>query len=155
MIDIRKLKELIRLMVANELTEIDLRDEVQQVTIRRPGPNQEPQIIQAAPPVALAAPAVAAAPVARAPEATADEDEGTFTIDSPMVGTFYSSPAPDKPPFVTVGETVDADTVICIVEAMKIFNEIKAETSGVVEKMLAKSGDAVEFGQPLFLVRPS
>jgi acetyl-CoA carboxylase biotin carboxyl carrier protein len=155
MLDIRKLKELIRLMVANELTELDLRDEQQQVTIRRPGPGQEPQLIQAAPPVMVAAPAAVPAPAAAAPVATADSDEGTTTIESPMVGTFYSAPAPDKSPFISVGDTVDEDTVVCIVEAMKIFNEIKAETTGTVEKMLAKSGDAVEFGQPLFLIRPS
>ena len=162
MIDIRKLKELIRLMVANDLAELDLRDEQQQVTIRRPGPGQEPQIIQAAPPVAVAAPvAQAAPPVATAEAAPAspasadDADAGTSAIESPMVGTFYSAPSPDKPSFINVGDTVTEDTVVCIVEAMKIFNEIKAETSGTVEKVLAKSGDAVEFGQPLFLIRPS
>ena len=160
MIDIRKLKELIRLMVANDLEELDLRDEQQQVTIRRPGPGQEPQVIHAAPaqmmPAAPAAPAAAAPAVAAAPVAEdVDADAGTNPIESPMVGTFYSSPAPDKPAFISVGDTVTADTVVCIVEAMKIFNEIKAETEGTVEKVLAKSGDAVEFGQPLFLIRPN
>lgn len=155
MIDIRKLKELIRLMVANDLAELDLRDEQQQVTIRRPGPGQEPQVIHAAPAAVVAAPA--ASPVATAEPVvdTPDADVGMGKIESPMVGTFYSAPSPDKPPFVNVGDTVAADTVVCIVEAMKIFNEIKAETTGTVEKVLAKSGDAVEFGQPLFLVRPS
>ena len=71
-----------------------------------------------------------------------------------MVGTFYSSPSPDKPAFVSVGDSISSETVICLVEAMKIFNEIKAETNGTVEKMLVNSGDSVEFGQPLFLVRP-
>ena len=76
-------------------------------------------------------------------------------IESPMVGTFYSSPAPDKPAFIKVGDSVGEDSVVCLVEAMKIFNEIKAETTGTIEKMLVTSGDAVEFGQPLFLVRPN
>lgn len=161
MIDIRKLKELIRLMVTNDLTELDLRDEQEQVTLRRPGTQP---VVQAAP-VAVAAP-VAAAPVAAAPAAPAPAeaaapapeapaaDEGLVPIESPMVGTFYSSPSPDKPAFVSAGDSVSTETVICLVEAMKIFNEIKAETNGTIEKILVNSGDAVEFGQPLFLVRP-
>ncbi|MCH2144167.1 MAG: acetyl-CoA carboxylase biotin carboxyl carrier protein [Phycisphaerales bacterium] len=158
MIDIRKLKELIRLMVANDLTELDLRDDQEQVTLRRPGAQQVPVVAQApvavAAPVAAAAPAPAAAPAEpAAPEASSDE--GLVAIESPMVGTFYSSPAPDKPAFVSVGDSINADSVVCLVEAMKIFNEIKAETSGTIEKMLVNSGDSVEFGQPMFLVRPA
>ena len=134
MIDIRKLKELVRLMVANDLTELDLRDEQETVTLRRPGPQQAPRVVSAAPvqPVVAAAPAPAAAPAAEAPVASEPAaDEGLTKIESPMVGTFYASPSPDKPSFVKVGDTVDAETVVCLVEAMKIFNEIKAETSGV------------------------
>ena len=156
MIDIRKLKELVRLMVANDLTELDLRDEQEQVTLRRPGTQP---VVQAAP-VAVAAP-VAAAPVAAAPaEAAAPApeapaaDEGLVPIESPMVGTFYSSPSPDKPAFVSAGDSVSTETVICLVEAMKIFNEIKAGQSGTVAKMLIENGDAVEFGQPMLLIKP-
>ena len=105
----------------------------------------------AAPAAAPAATAVAESPAA--PEASADE--GLVAIESPMVGTFYSSPSPDKPAFVKVGDSVTSDSVICLVEAMKIFNEIKAETSGTIEKLLVSSGDPVEFGQPLFMIRPS
>ncbi len=158
MIDIRKLKELIRLMVANDLSELDLRDDQEQVTLRRPGAQQVPMVAQA--PVAVAAPVVAAAPAPAAAPAAAEAapeaspDEGLVAIESPMVGTFYSSPAPDKPVFVSVGDSINADSVVCLVEAMKIFNEIKAETSGTIEKMLVNSGDSVEFGQPMFLVRP-
>ena len=158
MIDIRKLKELVRLMVANDLTELDLRDEQETVTLRRPGPQQAPQMMAPAPVQQVAAAPVAAAPApAAAPAAAAEPaaDEGLTPIESPMVGTFYASPSPDKPSFVKVGDSVNADTVVCLVEAMKIFNEIKAETSGVVEKVLPASGDSVEFGQPLFLIRPS
>lgn len=161
MIDIRKLKELIRLMVANELTELDLRDAEEQVTLRRPGPEQSPQILQAVPmsmaaPVAAVATAPPAASAAPAGEQRAEGvDEGLVAIESPMVGTYYSAPAPDKPPFLKVGDPVVEDTVVCLVEAMKIFNEIKAECSGTIEKILVANGDAVEFGQELFLIRPS
>ncbi|MAJ45824.1 MAG: acetyl-CoA carboxylase, biotin carboxyl carrier protein [Planctomycetes bacterium TMED75] len=157
MIDIRKLKELVRLMVANDLTELDLRDEQETVTLRRPGPQPAPQMVAPPAPIQQMAAAPAAAPAAT-PEAAAPEpaaDEGLVPIESPMVGTFYASPSPDKPFFVKVGDTITPDTVVCLVEAMKIFNEIKAETSGVVEKILPASGDSVEFGQPLFLIRPN
>jgi acetyl-CoA carboxylase biotin carboxyl carrier protein len=157
MIDIRKLKELVRLMVANELTELDLRDSEEQVTLRRGGsPTAAPVVTTAAvaPPVA-AAPAAAATAVASPPAEAADDLDGLARIDSPMVGTFYSAPNPDSPPFVSVGTSVDTDTVVCIVEAMKLFNEIKSEVSGTVQKVLVKNGESVEFGQPLFLVKPA
>ena len=76
-------------------------------------------------------------------------------IHSPMVGTFYARPDPESPQFVQVGSRVDASTVVCILEAMKVFSEIKAETSGTIERVLVKDGEAVEYGQPLFLVRPA
>jgi len=167
MLDIRKLKELIRLMVENELTEIDLKDEKETVSLRREG-SQAP-VVQVSPapaappaapaPVAPAAPA-APAPPAPAPAAPAAEPSPADTsnleqITSPMVGTFYSAAKPESPAFANVGDTVTADTTVCIVEAMKIFNEIKAEQSGVIEKVLVSNGDSVEFGQALFLVRPA
>ena len=154
MIDIRKLKELVRLMVANELTEIDLRDTEEQVTIHRPSAYSAPQVTQApaAPPVASPPPAVAA-PGAAASEA--DDTAGLVAISSPMVGTFYSAATPDADPFVKSGDSVGEDTLVCLVEAMKIFNEIKAECSGTIQKVLVSNGDAVEFGQDLFLVKPS
>jgi acetyl-CoA carboxylase biotin carboxyl carrier protein len=157
MIDIRKLKELVRLMSTNDLVELDLRDKDEQVTIRRPSPTVAPQIIHHGAPMAMAAPApVAAAPAAPAGAAPAakDADAGLIKIESPMVGTFYASPGPDKPPFITAGASVGPETVVCLVEAMKIFNEIKAGCSGTIERILVKSGDPVEFGQPLFLVKP-
>ena len=160
MIDIRKLKELVRLMTASDLTELDLRDKDEQVTIRRASPQVAPQVIHAAPvihqaPVAApaAAPAPSAAPAAAAAAPAADE--GLVAIESPMVGTYYASPSPDKPPFVSVGGQVGPNSVVCLVEAMKIFNEIKAERSGTVAKVLVQSGQAVEFGQPLFMIKPS
>ncbi len=159
MIDIRKLKELVRLMVANDLTELDLRDSEEQVTLRRDGLNQVPQVVGAAgaPPASAATagsstPASASKPMA-APEAPGEQ--GLATIESPMVGTFYAASNPDSSPFVVVGSSVDPDTVVCMIEAMKIFNEIKAECSGTIEKVLVNNGESIEFGQPLFIVRPS
>ena len=155
MIDIRKLKELVRLMTTSDLTELDLRDKEEQVTIRRATAQAAPQVIQHAAPVVqhVAAAPVAAAAAAAAPAAT--EDAGLIAIESPMVGTFYASPSPDKPSFVSVGGDVGPNSVVCLVEAMKIFNEIKAERSGTIAKVLVKSGQAVEFGQPLYMIKPS
>ena len=163
MMDIRKLKELVRLMVANELTELDLKDQEQQVTIRRPGGSEYASVggvpgLNAVPtPHVVAGPAVApVAPVVAAPPAIPSaEEEGLLVIESPMVGTFYSMPSPDKPAFVSVGDNVQTDTVICLIEAMKIFNEIKAEQTGTVVKILVNNGDSVEFGQQIMLIRPS
>ena len=160
MIDIRKLKELVRLMVANDLTELDLRDSEEQVTLRRHSLNQVPSVPAAPGAVMTGAPVPAAAAGAAsadtAPSTAADaDDHGLHTIESPMVGTFYSAANPDAPPFVTVGSNVDPETVICLVEAMKIFNEIKAECTGTIEKVLVNNGDSVEFGQAMFLVRPT
>ena len=171
MLDIRKLKELIRLMVENELTEIDLKDEKETVSLRREG-SQAPVVqvspAPAAPPAAPALPAAPATPAAPAPAPAASapaaapaaepspaDTSNLEQITSPMVGTFYSAAKPESPAFANVGDTVTADTTVCIVEAMKIFNEIKAEQSGVIEKVLVSNGDSVEFGQALFLVRPA
>ncbi len=153
MLDIRKLKELVRLMVNNDLTELDLRDAEQQVTLRRHGPGGAPQVVTAPAALMSSAPAAAAAAGATAVAATLDPD--LPTIDSPMVGTFYAAPNPDSPPFVNVGDSIGPETVVCLVEAMKIFNEIKAECSGNIEKVMVSNGESVEFGQPLFKVRSS
>ena len=161
MMDIRKLKELIRLMVDNDLTELDLKDKEEQVLLKRGHGGAVTQVMPAATSLPAAVPVAAAAPASKAPVAAApaaapaDDDAGLVAIESPMVGTFYASPGPDKPPFVSVGGTVGPDTTVCLVEAMKIFNEIKAERSGTVAKILVKSGQPVEFGQKLFLVKPS
>ena len=160
MIDIRKLKELVKLMVGNDLTELDLRDSEEQVTLRRHGVNQPPQVIvgpgartakAGSGPVQTAAAGTAAAGV----EVAAVTDENLLKIESPMVGTFYTAANPEAPPFVRVGAQVEPDTVVCLIEAMKIFNEIKAECTGTIEKILVESAESVEFGQVMFLVRPS
>jgi len=148
MIDIRKLKELVKLMVENDLTEIDLQDQEETVSLRR-----GTQAAYAAPVVS----APVAAPVAAAPAAVtapaASDDDSLHAIVSPMVGTYYASPDPESPAYLSVGSAVSDESVVCIVEAMKVFSEIKAECSGTVEKVLVKNGDAVEFGQKLFLVK--
>jgi acetyl-CoA carboxylase biotin carboxyl carrier protein len=97
----------------------------------------------AAPPAASAGPAPSAAPAVQ---------EGVF-IKSPTVGTFYAAAGPDDPPFVTIGTRIEPDTIVCLVEAMKVFNQIPAEVSGVIAEVLVKNGDSIEFGQPLFRVR--
>lgn len=162
MIDIRKLKELVRLMVENDLSELDLQDQQETVTIKRGG--QAAPVIHHAP---VAVPAYAApAPVTGDTETGSEGGStpaGSGTIDtaglvpvtSPMVGTVYLSPNPEAPAFVTAGATVGPDTTVCLIEAMKVFSEIKAESAGTIERVLVSSGQAVQYGQQLFLVRPA
>ena len=152
MIDIRKLKELVRLMVENDLSEIDLRDQEEKVTIKR-GSEDVPVVHQAPAPAAVAA--AAPPPTEHAIVEPVDADNGLLAIESPMVGTFYSAANPDSDPFAAVGTSVSATTTVCMVEAMKVFNEIKAECSGTIERVLVENGQAVEFGQPLFMVKPA
>jgi acetyl-CoA carboxylase biotin carboxyl carrier protein len=157
MIDIRKLKELVRIMVANELTELDLSDSEQQVSIRRPD-SSAPAVVTGVPGVqsiAVAPPMAAASPVQAAGPAASAGEEGLVAVESPMVGTFYSSPSPGKPMFVNVGDTIEVGTVFCLIEAMKIFNEIKAEQAGTVVEIIPDNGSAVEFGQTIMVIRPS
>jgi acetyl-CoA carboxylase biotin carboxyl carrier protein len=154
--DLEKLRELIGLMEEHGLTEIDLRRQDQRWKLRR-GPEVL-QMVPAAgfptghtnmapPPAPALPPAAAAAPAAPA----ADKD--TVAIKSPTVGTYYEAPSPGDPPFVAVGSRVSEETVVCIIEAMKVFNQITAEMNGTITEVLVKNGDAVEFGQPLFRVR--
>ena len=153
-----KLKELIELMEKHDLTDVHLRHGAEQWRLRR-----GPQVVAAAPsppPAAYAAPAAApapAAPAAAAPEAAAPAAPASnlLEIKSPIVGTFYSSPTPEDPVFVTAGSKVTPDTVVCIVEAMKVFNQITADVSGTIEEMLVGNGDPVESGQVLFRVKPN
>ena len=169
MIDIRKLKELVRLMVDNDLSELDMKDQQETVTIKR-GPaggtvvNHQPVIYNGAGGGAGTAPAPSHRPAATSSEESGESDNGAaavpadttglVAIESPMVGTYYSSPNPDAGPFVGVGASIGPDSVVCLIEAMKVFNEIKAAKTGKVERILVKNGEAVEFGQKLFLVRP-
>lgn len=154
--DLDKLRELIGLMESHGLSEIDLRRGDQRWKLRR-GPAEVMQMVPAPgyPPAGLmsAAPIPQAAPAAPAAPQKPAEDPNTVAIKSPTVGTFYESSAPGEAPFVAVGTKVSQDSVVCIIEAMKVFNQITADVNGIVTEVLVKNGDAVEFGQPLFRVR--
>jgi acetyl-CoA carboxylase biotin carboxyl carrier protein len=140
-----RLCRLIDMMKTHDLSEVDLQEDAQRIRLRR---NTEPVVpVQAAPVVAAPVPA----PTAAAP-ASDSEGDNIVVIKSPMVGTYYAKPNPKSPAFVKVGDHVDPEKVICIIEAMKVFNEIPAELTGKVVAILAKDGEAVEFGKPLFKV---
>ena len=151
--DLKDIKELITLIRRNDLSEFSLEQEGFKITLKR-GMETQPQLSQAQPPLmqypTYALPA-GASPNVSAP--TAAEPDASREIPSPMVGTFYSAPSPDAPSFVSVGQQITPDTVICIIEAMKVMNEIKAEVSGTVVEVLAENGKPVQYGQPLFRLR--
>jgi acetyl-CoA carboxylase biotin carboxyl carrier protein len=157
--DLVKLRERVEMMEQHGLTEVSLRRGEERWQLRR-GPREVLQTVPSfsAPPAAAAAfaPAPSAPPAAgaSAPAQAAPREEG-LVIKSEAVGTFYTAPSPDDPPFVTVGTRVEPDTTVCIIEAMKVFNKIEAGLSGVIAEILVESGDAVEFGTPLFRVRPA
>jgi acetyl-CoA carboxylase biotin carboxyl carrier protein len=150
--DIRKIKKLIELLEESGLAELEISEGEESVRIARftQGGPQAPQALQISMP---AAPTVAAAPAsapAPAPPAPAARDENLVT--APMVGTFYASPAPGAKSFVEVGQEVRVGQVLCIIEAMKMMNQIESERAGTVVAVLAKNGEPVEFGQPLFAI---
>lgn len=152
--DAALLERLVRLMTANDLNTVEIRDGEKRVVLKRGAPASTGFVMP--PPMMHAAPA--AAPAATTPHATApgvsSEEAGLLQIKSPMVGTFYSAPSPDAKAFVSVGSQVDDDTDVCIIEAMKVFNNIKAECTGTIARILINNGETVEFGQVLFLVKP-
>jgi acetyl-CoA carboxylase biotin carboxyl carrier protein len=150
------LESLVKLMSANDLNTVELSDGDQRVVLKR-GATNVVQTINSPAPAMHHAPAPAAAPAAPAAPATpaADADAGLVPIKSPMVGTFYAKPTPDAKNFVNVGSVVNEETDVCIIEAMKVFNNIKAETRGTIVRVVAEDGKSVEFGQVLFLVKPA
>ena len=148
--DVRKIKKLIELIEASDIAELEIVEGEESVRISR---NSSQPIMMAAPqaaaPVAAAAaPPVAAAPIVEAAQAVEHVGE---TIDSPMVGTYYSSASPTSSPFVTVGQSVSVGDTLCIIEAMKMLNQIESEKSGVIKEILVENEQPVEFGQPLFI----
>ena len=154
--DVKEIKKLIDLMVKNDLRELEIRDGDCRVSLKRgPGEGVPTVTLGQVQPVSLAAvqPGKGNSPAEQA-EASAVGEE-LESIVSPMVGTFYQAANPESEPFVQAGDTVIADTVVCIIEAMKVMNEIKAGLAGTVEKVLVSNGEAVEFGQPIFQVRPA
>jgi acetyl-CoA carboxylase biotin carboxyl carrier protein len=155
--DVRKVRRLVELMNEHDLAEIDLRQADQRIRLRKgaelPSLLAGPTAVPAVGPVGSTAPAPAPVSATPAGESPA-ETTNTILIKSPMVGTFYTSSSPDVEPFVKVGDHVNQDTTVCIVEAMKVFNEIPAECSGQIVAVLVDNGDPVEFGQALFKVDP-
>jgi len=160
MFNLSEIKELIQLVDQSSLQELEIKHDGYKLAIRKPKPV-EAQVV---------APALSksfvpeAAPIQATPAPVADKpaeskpsqrnaDENLHAIVSPMVGTFYQAPAPDAPPFVKVGDKVHEKTVVCIIEAMKLMNEIEAEVNGEIVEVLVENGQLVEYGQPLFLVR--
>ncbi len=154
--DLDKFRKLLQLMEKYGVTEVNLQNDEESWKVRR-GPRQVAYAPAAVPaeyvPTAAAAP-VAAPAVPAATAAVAAPAPAGITINAPTVGTFYSRPSPDDPAFVSVGSVVKPDTVVCIIEAMKVFNQIQAEKSGRIVEILVQNGDAVGFGQPLFRLEP-
>jgi acetyl-CoA carboxylase biotin carboxyl carrier protein len=152
-IDLEGIRQLLVLMAEHDLAELEIEQEDMAVRLRKGGAAAAPVAI-----VPVAAPAVAAGAGAGAPAASAGpaaaKEEALPAVRSPMVGTFYEAPSPDAAALVKIGDHVSEDSVVCIIEAMKVFNEIRAEVSGTIEKILVKNAQAVEFGQPMFVVRP-
>jgi acetyl-CoA carboxylase biotin carboxyl carrier protein len=164
-----EIQELIKFVAKSGVSEVEIENKDFKITIKTPPHKRGKQVIDAQPVVQVQAPVAAPAPSAPAPTNTpapaaaapaapaekADDDSKYVAIKSPMIGTFYRKPSPDKPAFVNVGDDVNKDTVVCMIEAMKLFNEIEAEMTGKIVKVLVDDGDPVEYDQPLFLVDPS
>ena len=158
--DIKQIQELIRFVSKSGVNEVSIEQESFKITIKT---NQAPTYVTASVPVAGAPLQAAAAPVAESPTteapaapalpAAADTSK-YITVKSPMIGTFYRSASPEKPFFVNVGDEISVGSVICIIEAMKLFNEIESEVSGRIVKVLVDNSSPVEYDQPLFLVEP-
>jgi acetyl-CoA carboxylase biotin carboxyl carrier protein len=157
--DIKQIQDLIRFVSKSGVNEVSIEQKDFKITIKT---AQEPTVVHATIPTAApvaAAPAAqalpAAAPAAQAPAAAPAADTSNYiTIKSPMIGTFYRSAGPDKPMFVNVGDEISSGSVVCIIEAMKLFNEIESEVSGRIVKVLVDNASPVEYDQPLFLVEP-
>jgi acetyl-CoA carboxylase biotin carboxyl carrier protein len=161
--DIKQIQELIKIINRSNIGELSIEDKDFKITIRQkeePVPiyTSAPQVQSYSPPPQIqnSAPQVSQQAPASQPSASVPVEGGNYiTIKSPMIGTFYRTPSPDKPPFVNVGDEVTVGKPVCIIEAMKLFNEIESEVSGKIVKVLAEDASPVEYDQPLFLVDPS
>ncbi len=147
---IDEIRTIVKLMSEHDLSEFKIEAEEMHLCIRR-GTNPPSMVVAAAPMQAPMAAAPAAAPVA-APAAEEAPEKAQITINSPIVGTFYRAPSPEADSFAKIGDKVEADSIVCIIEAMKVMNEIKAEKSGVIKEILAENAEAVEYGQALFVL---
>lgn len=156
--DLKQIQELIKAVNKSELSELSIKDGDFEITIRQNPHTEGQQMVAYHAPQPMmqtmqAAPAPAAAPAPSAePAAPVASSDNLVTIKSPMIGTFYRSPKPGEPPFINVGDSISAGEHICIIEAMKLFNEIESEVSGKIVKVLADDASPVEYDQPLFLV---
>jgi acetyl-CoA carboxylase biotin carboxyl carrier protein len=148
MMDLKKVKEVIELMKENDLVEVELVDGESKIHLKRPQAGMP--ILQPMPMTHMTMPMAGGVAPVSAPAA----DSGLVEIKSPIVGTFYQASSPDAEPYVKIGSKVESDTVVCIVEAMKVMNEIKAEVGGTIVEVCCKDGQSVEYGQTLFRVRP-
>jgi acetyl-CoA carboxylase biotin carboxyl carrier protein len=154
--DVRKIRRLVELMKEHDLCEIDLHQGEVRIQLRRASSAGQPVVgMTPAVQMPLPSPAAVSVPAADAKLSAAEVEEKNFVlVKSPMVGTFYAASDPNTPPFVKVGDHIGPETTVCIVEAMKVFNQIPAEASGRVIAVLAENGAPVEFGQPLFKLDP-
>jgi len=153
--DLQKIKELIEIMKDNELVEVEIKHGDDKIFLKRSQPQQVglPTMMPNISAVPVS-PNTTQAPAAEAKASAARPQEELVEIKSPIVGTFYATPSPDSDPYVEVGSQVNPQTIVCVVEAMKVMNEIKADTSGTIAEILVENGQAVEYGQVLFKVKP-
>jgi acetyl-CoA carboxylase biotin carboxyl carrier protein len=159
--DLQRIEELIEIMKDNDLVEVEIKHGDDKIFLKRSQP--QPPLGRTVTAVPVIGPGVSAVPArpnemqtsaAEVRPSDTQHQEGLVEIKSPLIGTFYATPSPDSKPYVEFGSHVDAQTVVCIIEAMKVMNEIKAETSGTIAEVLVANGQAVEYGQVLFRVRP-
>ena len=158
--DIKQIQELVKLINKTSIGEITIEEDGTKITIKQKKDPSQKIYTQSAPQATYAAPAAAPVAAATAPPASstpvaAPKPDNLITIKSPMIGTFYRQAGPDKPIFINVGDEVTSGKVVCIIEAMKLFNEIESEVKGMIVKVLVEDASPVEYDQPLFLVDPS
>lgn len=162
--EFKQIQELIKIINKSNISELSVEEGEFKITIKQAQPSEAQYVVHAAPAMPMqqvapqAAPAAAAQPQAApatTPAAAPANNDKLVTVKSPMIGTFYRSPSPDKPPFVNVGDEIKQGEPICIIEAMKLFNEIESEVTGKIVKVLIDDASPVEYDQPLFLVEPA
>lgn len=161
--DFKQIQELIKMINKTDIGEVTIEQKDFRITIKQKGENithvvaggGAPQVMQMPAPQASSAPTPQTSAAEEKPKATPKDESNLLTIKSPMIGTFYRKSAPDKPNFVEIGDEVSSGKVVCIIEAMKLFNEIESEVKGKIVKILVDDASPVEYDQPLFLVEPS
>ena len=158
--ELEKIRELVDMMKANDLTELEIVDGQSRIVLKRGPESSVPQVVTMTPALAMngsipvATKGIDSANNTESQNATGQNEQDGVEIVAPIVGTFYTAPSPNADHFVEVGSKIDEDMVVCIIEAMKVMNEVKSEIKGTIKRILVSSGAAVEYGQPLFLVEP-